>query len=293
MILTYSCPHLSRWSDVTARNSPVRACFNYWWVLALATVPALLSRCRLPPQLFFALHQCCENTRWHAAARAQLFNLCIVPPPHAGALGLLMGIYWGEEGSRVGREGTVSADARVSSLMLQLSAQMRPPLQVLLQSLMTHWGHCDSWTSRPDVEVPLDEISSWALPFGWLLDPKYVHSVIQWVLAKENALHLVLHVWRVETGRKNVQWKRAILHLLSRGEWLEHSVRWEQWWSRSRQMGRGGSFRALQFHAGGPGCRDCQCMVNYLNLECGKGNGCICHRSFKAHPADVFTHHPN
>lgn len=33
------------------------------------------------------------------------------------------------------------------------------------------------------------------------------------------------------------------------------------------------------FHAGGPGCRDCQCVVNYLNQERGDGNGCICHTS--------------
>lgn len=33
------------------------------------------------------------------------------------------------------------------------------------------------------------------------------------------------------------------------------------------------------FHAGGPGCGDCQRVVNYLNQERGDGNGCICHTS--------------
>lgn len=74
--------------------------------------------------------------------------------------------------------------------------------------------------------------------------------------------------------------KKAIPIRLCRAVLTERPVRRERCWSRSRQMDRDGSFQALPFHAGGPGCGDCQCMVNYLNGERGKGKGYICRTSF-------------
>lgn len=79
---------------------------------------------------------------------------------------------------------------------------------------------------------------------------------------------------------KECAMRNAILLRLSRDVLEERPVYWERWWSRSRQMDGDGSFWAPPFHAGGPGCRDCQCTVNYLNRERGKGKGCICHTSF-------------
>lgn len=85
------------------------------------------------------------------------------------------------------------------------------------------------------------------------------------------------HGWK---GGKGLCDEMTILLRLSRAVLKEHPLRQQWWWSRSRQMEGEGSFWALEFHAGGPGCRDCHCMVNYLNGEHGKGNGCICRTSF-------------
>lgn len=55
----------------------------------------------------------------------------------------------------------------------------------------------------------------------------------------------------------------------------------EQAAEQRRTDGRGWKVSGLLplFHAGGPGCRDCQRVVNYLNQERRDGNGCICHTS--------------
>lgn len=120
---------------------------------------------------------------------------------------------------------------------------------------------------------------SWAPQTGWLLYLKYV----LWQ-SLQRSLRRRPRVWRnmVKKGKQGERMRdgKTIILRLSRAMLTEHPVRQERWWSRSRQMDGDGSFQAPPFHAGGPGCRDCQCMVNYLNGERGKGNGCICRTSF-------------
>lgn len=120
---------------------------------------------------------------------------------------------------------------------------------------------------------------SWAPQLGCLLYLKYVPRQ-----PKQRSLRSRPHESQnmVEKGKrgKGMCNEKAIFLWLSRAMLTERPVRRERWWSRSRQMDGDGSFRAPPFHAGGPGCRDWQSMVNYLNGERGKGNGCICRTSF-------------
>lgn len=201
--------------------------------------------------------------------------------PQQGVLGLLMGIYRGRRG-RVGegRKGisrcqcfkldaaAVSTDdASAVSASTQLDDQLR-----------TLWfldikARCGAACS----EFPMGhEAAAEHLKSGYCCIWNMFHgnsSSIRWgegLMCNKTWL-------KMGNGEED---EKAILLRLSRAMLTERPVCRERWWSRSRQMDGDRSFQAPPLHAGGPGCRDCQCMVNYLNGERGKGNGCICRTSF-------------
>lgn len=160
-----------------------------------------------------------------------------------------------QEGRREGRlesEWRVVADANISSLMLQLSAQMMPMLWVLPYSLMMNWERCNSWTLGMDEEVPLEDEHLSSGNSVW-------H--VQEVFTKEMASHLTKHVWRRGNGERLWNEKSVFFP-----DWVDMSYRSAQC-DGSRDGTKADRWTKRKFLGFVfPGCKDCQAHGELFKL---------------------------